>query len=236
MSAILSPMFPPPGDAPATPARRRGAAPLVALVVGALVIFGLIWALRHLVADARPPARQVARIAILPDTPPPPPPKVEHREEPKEQARPQPQPQEPKPQAPPAPEPLKMEGPAGTGPSAFAAGPVTQDYQGGPTVGGAGGGSATDRAQERLYANSVRQLLHDELERQLGPEVGEVSAQLAIWVAADGRITRWEWTDAGAHENDLQAAMRRAAAALQLPAPATSPQAMRFRLTLRGAS
>jgi outer membrane biosynthesis protein TonB len=239
MSAVMSPMFQSPGELP--PEAPRGVSRSGAIAVAAgVLLFGLaIWGVRHLIADSKPPARQVARISVLPDAaPPPPPPKVEKREEPKPESKPQPQAEQaPRPVAPPAPEPLKMEGAAGNGPSAFAAGTVTKDYAGGPVVAGTvGGGTAVDRAAERLYANSVRQLLRDELERQLAPEAGDVSAQLALWVAADGRITRWEWSDAGEHEPELQGAMQRVAASMRLPAPAVASLALRFRLSLRSAT
>jgi len=210
------------------------------LGAGVALVVALILGLRHLVADARPPARQVARIAILPDTPPPPPPpKVEKKEEPKPETRPQPQQEQtPKPVAPPAPAPIKMEGAAGEGPSAFSQGKVTSDYQGGaPAIGGAGGAAAIDRAGERLYANTVRQQLHDEIERQLGADSGELSTQLAVWIAADGRIERWELQGPkGGREGDLDAALRRTADALRLPSPpADTRQPLRFRLSLHAA-
>jgi hypothetical protein len=238
MSAVMSPMFQSPGELPPEAPRRFSPGAVVAVAAGVL-LFGLaIWGVRHLISDSKPPARQVARISVLPDTPPPPPPpKVEKKEEPKPESKPQPQAEQtPKPVAPAAPEPLKMEGAAGNGPSAFAAGTVTKDYAGGPAVSGPGGGTAVDRAAERLYANSVRQLLRDELERQLAPEAGDVSAQLALWIAADGRITRWEWSDAGDHETELQGAMQRVAASMRLPAPSVASLALRFRLSLRSAT
>lgn len=240
MSAVMSDAFRGPSPPPEDPrdadgsTRRRSPAPWIAAMAGALLLAAGAWGVRHLVGDAKPPARQVARIAVLPDMPPPPPPpKVERKEEPKPDTKPQPQVDPtPKPVASPQPEPLKMEGPAGDGPSAFAAGAVTQDYVGGPT--GAGAGTAVDRAQERLYANSVRQLLRDELERQLAADAGELTAQLALWVAADGRIARWEWQDAGTHEAALQSAMQRVAAALKVPAPVGGAATqLRFRMTLR---
>ena len=234
MSAVMTPMDPAIDAALArwkTPALLAGCALLVVLAIVGL---------RHLVADSKPPARQVARIAILPDTPPPPPPpKVEKKDEPKPDSKPAPQAEpSPKPIAPPAPAPIKMEGAAGDGPSAFAAGKVTQDYQGGTPVVGSAGGTAVDRAQERLYANAVRLQLHDEIERQLGADTGELSTQLAVWIAADGRIERWELQGAkGAHDAEIEAALRRSADALRLPSPpAQTRQPLRFRLALNVAN
>ncbi len=241
MSTLFPPNFTfsetPPAPPPPRAPWKSGAWIVAGLILLALAIAGL----RHLIADSHPPARQVARIALLPDTPPPPPPpKVEKKDEPKPESRPQPQQQQlKKDAAPPAPAPLKMEGAAGNGPSAFSAGPVKEDYKGGPAVIGGTGteGTAIDRAQQRLYANSVRQLLHDEMERQLGAGAGSVDAQLALWVGADGRISRWEvQSTSPTQEAELQAAMRHTADALQLPSPPPIPQPMRFRLSLHPAA
>jgi len=230
----LDPSASPPPAAPARGPRGSWRA-AVGIVLGVCAIALSIAAVRHFVSDSRPPARQVARVALLPDTPPPPPPpKVERKEELKPEQRPQQQEKQPKPETPPAPAPLKMEGAAGDGPSAFAAGPVTKDYQGGaPVIGGQGGDAPVDRAQQRLYANSVRQALHDEMERQLGPDSPDVDAQVALWIGPDGRITRFELQGArAAQETQLDAALQRCAQALQLPAPQAVPQPMRFRLSL----
>lgn len=207
------------------------------LAIGAAVLLALaliVWGVSRMDFSAPEPRRQVARIALMPDTPPPPPPpppKEAPKESPKE-ARPQPQAKEsPKPPAP-ANEPLKMEGAAGDGPSAFAAGTVNNDYRGGPVASGpAASGSVADRAAERLYANTVRQLLQAEIERRLPNDAGELSAQFALWVAADGRITRWE-SDAEALA--LKNALAASADQIRLPQPPTAAaQPMRFRLTVR---
>lgn len=222
--------------------RRVGLAALALLLLA-----GAFLAVRKFLATPSAPPRQVARIAILPDTPPPPPPPPkERKEEPPKPDKPsQALPDQPV-KAPPAPanEPLKMEGAAGNGPSAFAAGSVSQDYKGGaPQIGGAAasgvGGRAVDRAQERLYASSVRQALRDELERQLQPEAGELTAAFALWIAGDGRISKWELDGSAAapldapRETALKLALDRSAERLQLPAPAGLAQPLRFRLTVR---
>lgn len=196
-----------------------------------------------------PPKRQVARISVLPDTPPPPPPppKIEKPPEPKEPPKavpreePQRTPEPPKP----AEAPLKMEGATGTGPSAFAAGSVSKDYQGGAVAStaasGAGGGSVTDRAQERFYASTARQLLRDELDRRLGAEAPMGVAQFSLWIAADGAIRRFELQPSGNEQADgaLRLALDDTVRQLRLPPPppaiAALNQPMRFRLTLRAA-
>jgi hypothetical protein len=230
-------------DARSALARRRATARrgMVLWLLAAVVFIGaVVWAVRTLMHGAAAPARQVARIAILPDTPPPPPPPPPERkpEPPKPDTKPVPQAEAPpKPVAPPAPAPIKMEGAAGNGPSAFAAGPVSQDYSGGaPTVGGSGASApgVADRAQERLYANSVRQLLRDEIERHLDPEAGELAGNFAVWIGEDGRITRWS-LDAGPdaqRDQLLRSALEQSAGALRLPNPPAVAQPLRFRLTV----
>lgn len=212
---------------------------VAAFLIGAVA--GLAVIARTLVSAPDVPKRQMAKISILPDTPPPPPPpreepkKVSPKDEPKQvvqQDQPKPQ------QAPPADAPIKMEGAAGDGPSAFGAGTVTQDYKGGPPVVGAASGPAgngVDRANERFYANSARQLLRDEIERQLRPDAGELTATFAIWVEPDGRIRRYEVNPSGdaARDTDMGQALEGASRSLRLPAPGALNQPMRFRVTVR---
>ncbi len=200
-----------------------------------LLVVALIAVARSLSRDAPAPMRQISRIAVLPDTPPPPPPPPRPQETQREQ-RAAPQPVRNAPPAPKADAPIKMEGAAGDGPSAFAAGEVSNEYQGGAPVvgGGASAPGIADRAQERLYANSVRQLLRDEIERQLRAEAGELTSSFAIWIAADGRIDRFD-VDAGATpENDdaMRQALDASSRTLRLPPP-PSDAPLRFRLTVR---
>lgn len=216
---------------------RRGVVAL--FLVG--TVAGLAVIARTLVSAPDAPKRQVAKISILPDTPPPPPPPREEPKKvsPKDEQKQVVQQEQPKPQqAPPADAPIKMEGAAGDGPSAFGAGTVTQDYTGGPPVLGAASGPAStgiDRANERFYANSARQLLRDEIERQLRPEAGELTATFAIWVEPDGRIRRYEVNPTGdsARDTDMGQALEGASRSLRLPAPGALNQPMRFRVTVR---
>ena len=212
------------------------------IAIGLVVLVaGLTWLASKLVSTPSAPKRQVAKISILPDTPPPPPPPKEEpkKEPPKAEAKPAPQDQ-PKPQQAPPPqqaEPLKMEGAAGEGPSAFAAGTVKQDYQGGAVNTGPASAphTAVDRANERLYASTARQLLRDEIERQLRADAGQLTATFAVWVAGDGRIQRCEVQPSGdaAGDTAMQAALDGVAKSLRLPPPPSLQQPMRFRLTVR---
>lgn len=217
-------------------ARRVGVAAALVAVVVMLTLLA-----RSFISQADAPRRQVAKISILPDTPPPPPPPPKEepkKEPPRSEAKPTPQePVKPQP-APPQNEPIKMEGAAGDGPSAFAAGSVTQDYKGGTPGTGASSpapSAAVDRANERLYASTARQLLRDEIERQLRPDAGQLTATFALWVESDGRIGRCELQRSGDTPRDdrMQEALDSVKRTLRLPPPPAIQQPMRFRLTVR---
>lgn len=225
------------------PLTQRWLRIIAIVLVSGMVLAAIVWAIRGLVSKSGPPARQVARIAILPDTPPPPPPPPPERkpEAPRDEAKAVPVPQaQAQPETPPAEAPIKMEGPAGTGPSAFSAGAVSNDYSGGaPKVGGAAA-SATgaDRAGERLYANTVKQALQQEIDRNLDVSAGEIAANFAVWIGSDGRIDRWRVEPGNEAPQDaaLRSALDRIAVALRLPPPPpTAAQPLRYRLTVRAA-
>ena len=225
---------------PASAGRRMALA--AAVLAGLLLLGALAWWLKQQLSTPEAPRRQVARISILPDTPPPPPPpppKEEPKPSPRDETRPQPQtpaPQQPTPA--PADAPIKMEGAAGSGDSPFAAGNVTADYQGGrPTVGGAPASAAAvvDRAQARLYANSARSLLRDAIEQHLRSDANELTAEFTVWLAADGAIRRVELQPGADARTDtaLQAALDETQRNLRLPRPPAAMQPLRFKLTVR---
>ena len=221
-----------------TPLRRQLLRVLVAIVVIASLVAAALW-LRSMLGGPTTAKRQMAKIALLPDTPPPPPP-------PKEEKKPEPPKDEPKqvvreeqlkqdtPK--PADAPIKMDGPAGDAPSAFAAGSVNNEYKGGaPVVGAGGSGNSVDRAQERFYVNTVRQLLHDEIQKHLRPDAGELTATFSVWIEADGSIRRFELVPTGdaARDTDLRAAFDQTSSRLRLPGHNGMPQPMRFKLSVR---
>src|SRR5512142_812981 len=101
------------------PARVWGRRAGVTAAVFGLVAL-IVWVGIRLSHQSPGPKRQVAKIALLPDTPPPPPPpppekpKIEPKIENKQQQM------EKKQDTPPEPQIVKMEGAAGDGPSPFA--------------------------------------------------------------------------------------------------------------------
>ena len=210
----------------------------VAALVALAACVALVVMVRSFLRSPTVPRHQVARIAILPDTPPPPPPPKEEKkpEPPKDQPRQAMQQEAVKQDVPkPAEAPIKMEGPAGDGPSAFAAGGIHNDYNGGaPVIGGSGSG-VPDRTQERLYASSVRQQLHDEIERHLPSDSGELIATFAIWIDPDGTIRRFDLVPTGdaVHDAALRTAFDQTSRELHLPRHDGLPQPLRFRLSVK---
>ena len=226
------------------PSLRRRMLVIAAVVLAVLAAGSLAWWLKSQLSAPSAAKRQVARITILPDTlppPPPPPPKAEPKPPPRDANKPPPPDLAPKPlQAPVAAnEPIKMEGPAGSGDSPFAAGAVSNDYKGGPPTVGAsapGAGSVVDRAQERFYAQSARQLLQGEIERTLRSETTELVVSFSLWIDRAGAIQQVQLQPSGSTQDDaaLQAALDDARRAFKLPQPpAGLTQPLRFRLTVR---
>ncbi len=206
-----------------------------------LLILAGVWAVKS-ITSGEAPMRHIAKISILPDTPPPPPPppKVEKKPEPPKDEAKQvlredqlKQAEAPKPVN----EPIKMEGAAGDGPSAFATGGVNKEYSGGAPMSGASGAGATaaDRAQERFYANTARQMLQAEIERRLKGDAQQLSVSFAIWLDRDGAIQRYELQPSGDAGNDsaLRLALDQTTRDFKLPPPPVITQPMRFRLNVR---
>lgn len=159
----------------------------------------LVWGGMNLTTGAGAPKHQVARIMILPDTPPPPPPPPDDRKPPpKEEQTHMQQMATPKVETPPAPEQLKMEGTAGEGPSAFAAGDVKQDYIGGDI--GNGNGS-----RYAAYVSRLEQRIQAELTRR---KVRVAGLKVFIWLNPDGSIQRYTVDGGGPDgERELRAAL-----------------------------
>jgi protein TonB len=149
-------------------------AALLALVAAAL------WGVRHLGHGPETPKRQMARIMILPDTPPPlPPPPEDKKPPPPKEQQTQQQASVPKQVVTPEPQQLKMEGQAGEGPSAFAAGDVKQDYIGGDVGNGSRYGA---------YVARLEQLIQVELTKH---KLRVDNVKIFLWLLPDGSIQRF---------------------------------------------
>lgn len=222
---------------PGDEARRRAVAFLVyagGLVVLLLVGLG-IW---KLMSTPSAPKRQVTRIAILPDTPPPPPPppKEEKRPEPPKTQQKDIKIEQPKPDMPPqAVEQLKMEGPAGDGPSAFAAGAVNNEYRGGDIGAATPGTGKGSRLQYAFYTNALQKHIQELLARNASVKRLDYRVMVKVWLGADGSIQRAE-LDSSTGKPDADLALSEALVKLtgfrEAP-PADMPQPVRLRITNR---
>lgn len=216
---------------------QGGAKRFIVPALLALALIGLGWFIHsQMGSGGAGPKRQTVKIAVLPDTPPPPPP-------PKEEKRPEPKPEENKPQpqeqkvveAPPEPQQLKMEGAAGDGPSAFAAGGVSSEYKGG-AIGTGSGGSLGDRMASLNYGNAAKRDLHAFLNREESlRKAGDYKVPIALWLRADGSVERFELQgSAGDTQTDeqLKQAMNRFKG-FRTPPPPNMVWPMRLQLTNR---
>jgi protein TonB len=156
----------------------------------------VVWLGMKLSSGSAKARHQVAKIALLPDTPPPPPPPPPPEKpkiEPKMQTK---QDQEKQKETPPEPQVVKMEGAAGDGPSPFAAGEVKNDYIGG------------DIGNGEVFANyvgRVAQFIQDELTRR---KAKVKDARMLLWLDADGTVQRFEVSGAAPDvERQIRTAM-----------------------------
>lgn len=204
------------------------AAMVLVLAVAAWLVYS------NLSGGSKKPARQTVKIAVLPDTPPPPPPppKEEKKPEP-EQKQDKPQQEQPKQvEAPPEPQPLKMEGPAGDGPSAFSSGSITSDYKGGEV--GTGTGGTVNRMQFALFSSQLQKHIQSALARNQRIKLGDYRVPVQVWLSPSGEFQRVELL-ASSGDPTTDEALK--LAFQQLPpvrdAPADLPQPIKLRITNR---
>ena len=207
----------------------------LAMLLGALIVLGGIgYGLKNLMSGGAPIKKHVTTIKLIPDTPPPPPPPPP-KEPPKEQIKPdapkeikvdQPKPAE----APPA-EQLKMEGAAGDAPSAFATGPVSNDYKGGDvqTIGSDGG------AKFNWYAGVLKNQIQDAIEKDNKLKESQYKLIVSVWLKPNGDIERLEWSG---NESDAEITQGVKAALDNMPPtreamPEGMPQPIKLRITAR---
>lgn len=168
--------------------------------------------------------------------PPPPPPKVEKKPEPpKEQKEIKiNQPVEKKNEQPPSPE-LKMDGPAGNAPSAFASGNITSEDL---SKIGSGSGGIEKTGMFNPF-NNYASLLKGELQRYLSKNIAlrrrRYSVEIHVWVDSSGALKRYELIgsskDADTDE-EIRTAMSAMSTFSQSP-PANMPQPIRLRIITR---
>jgi periplasmic protein TonB len=179
-------------------------------LLGLLILVAIGYGIKKLTSGGDTPhKKKITTIALkdLPPPPPPPPPKEQPKEQPKDQPKEIKEVQQPKPvEAPPA-EVLKMDGPAGDAPSAFAAGNPTEEYKGenlaekpseGKTIG------SDSSAKYNWYKGVLKNQILDVLEKEKNLKEGQYKMILMVWLKSNGVIDRVEVTDSDAEPELLQ--------------------------------
>ncbi|WP_309565650.1 TonB family protein [Methylobacillus flagellatus] len=211
---------------------RRIAVMLVAMIVMALIGYGVYSLLSSKPGPKKPP---VTTIKILPDTPPPPPPPP--KEPPKEQPKEQPKEikvEQPKPvDAPPEPQNLKMEGDVGDTPSAFGAGKVTNEYSGGD-VGVKIGGSKS-LAAYAWYTGKIKASIEAAIAEQKELAKEQYKIVVELWLAKDGQVEKIELVNGSGDQkkDELLRQALRSVKRIAEPPPEDMPQPVKLRITAK---
>lgn len=206
---------------------------LMALVALSL-LGGIGYGIKSLMSGGAPQKKQVTTIKLIPDTPPPPPPpppKEPPKEQPKPDAPKEVKMEQPKPVETPPAEQIKMEGPAGDGPSAFAAGAVNNDYKGGEvkTIGSDGG------AKFNWYAGLVKSQIETALEKDKKLAEGQYKLTISVWLKPNGDVEKLTVVQSDAVpeiEQAIKAALDSMPAMREVP-PEGMPQPIKLRITAR---
>jgi outer membrane biosynthesis protein TonB len=205
----------------------------VILVASGLAVLAIIaWGLYSLSGGGGASRPKPPKISLLPNTPPPPPPpKDEKKPEPPKEQREVKMEQPQLKDAPPPDQTLKMEGPAGNAPSAIQAGTVTNENL--SNIGGKGDGRGNNPFA--FYTNMLQQQLQSEFSRNQKLRNGDYRAQIRIWIARDGSISRYELSGSSgnAQTDELIKSALAAMPPFRDPPPDTMPQPVRLRITSR---
>lgn len=208
---------------------------IVVIVTGLGLFVLAAWGIYSFVSKSDDKPRKAPKISLIPQTPPPPPPppKEEKKPDPPKQDdnRPPPPTAQPK-EAPPAPsQELKMEGPAGDGPSAFSAGKISNEDL-------ANFGKAPVAAASGLfnpfsnYATQIKGELQRQLARNKVLREAAYKVEVHVWVGRDGSITRFELSG-GSGDAEVDDQIKKAiGAALPFTSgpPDKMPQPIRLRI------
>ncbi len=205
---------------------------------GLLVLLALGLLVYSLVGGKSKPTKAAPKISLIPMTPPPPPPppKEEKKPEPpKEQKEVKDMPAPPK-DAPPAPpsQELKMDGPAGDGPSAFSAGKITSEDI--SNVGKATTGAAAAPATGLFspfggYANQLKSEVQRVLQRNKDLRIQSYRIEVHVWLSKDGSLQRHELVGSTG-DSDLDSLISQTLAATKAfsQPPDRMPQPIRLRI------
>lgn len=206
------------------------------MVTVILVVFALLgWGLYSLL-DGKPGKKPKApKISLIPSAPPPPPPppKIEKKppEPPKDQKEIKVDQPVQKAEAPvPSPE-LKMDGPAGDGPSNFAAGTITSE-----DLSKVGTGKGALLNPFNTYAGLLKGDLQRYLRQNKTLRLRQYRIEVRVWVGNDGSLKRSELIggtgDDGTDES-IREALKTAPIFSEAP-PANMPQPIRLRIVTTG--
>ena len=222
---------------------------VASFVVGLLVLGLIAWGIFSMMDTKKEAPKKAPKITLVapPPPPPPPPPKFEKKPEPPKEQKEMKvdQPVVKQEQAPPTPE-LKMEGPAGDGPSAFSAGKVTNEDMskigkaGPPSVGTGGTGTMGNKNSMFNPNANYANLLKGELQRYLSKNNNlkrrRYAIDIIVWVAKSGGIDRFELLGTTG-DSDTDEAIKKAITELpgftQNP-PVGMPQPIRLRIITSG--
>jgi TonB family protein len=213
----------------------------ILLGLGALLVLALMaYGVYKLVAGKTAATHKAPKISLIPTTPPPPPPppkeppKPEPPKEQKEVKVDQPAPPKEAAPAPPSQE-LKMDGPAGDGPSAFSSGKITSENLN--NLGS--GGQVTPPPVKGLFDpnKNYTTLVKGELKRHLRSTKNlrqrrvraERQVEVHLWVGPGGKLTRYELVGSSG-DADLDEEMRQTLSTLTeftLVPPEGMPQPIR---------
>lgn len=216
----------------------EGRKKLLFAIGGLVVLVALGLLVYSLVSGKSKPVKAAPKISLIPMTPPPPPPppKEEKKPEPpKEQKEVKEMPAPPKdaPQAPPSQE-LKMDGPAGNGPSAFSAGKITSD-----DISNVGKGPAAPAALPATglfspfggYANQLKSEVQRLLQRNKDLRTQSYRIEVRVWLAKDGSLQRHELVGStGDPELDNLISQALTASQMFSAPPDRMPQPIRLRI------
>jgi periplasmic protein TonB len=206
--------------------------------IAALLVLFLMAYFVYQAVSGKPAAKPRApKISLIPTTPPPPPPppKEEKRPEPpKEQKEVKVDQATPPKDAPPAPATpdLKMDGPAGDGPSAFSAGKITREDLSNIGKGVGSGPSSGMFNPFNNYATALKGELQRYLARNKELLQRPYRVEVQLWVGQGGKITRHEVIgSSGSSETDelIRQALAKLGTFSQGP-PERMPQPIRLRV------
>ncbi len=217
----------------------EGRKKLLFALVGLVMIAALGLLIYSLVSGKSKPVKAAPKISLIPTTPPPPPPpppKDEKKPEPpKEQKEVKEMPAPPK-DAPPAPasQELKMDGPAGDGPSAFSAGKITSEDVSNLGKAPTGGGALPATGLFSPfggYANQLKSEVQRLLQRNKDLRTQSYRVEVHIWLAKDGSLQRHELVGStGDAELDTLIRQTLSAAKAFSQPPDRMPQPIRLRI------